>query len=97
MKHLCRLLINTRNWKNLTFFKADKDTKYKNIDSLFSDTIDWNLLETHWQDLLQVAISIKEGKISSMTLLRKLTNNSGKNRLYKAFQELGQVIRTIFY
>ena len=90
------LMPRIRNWKDLTFFKADKDTKYKNIDSLFSDTIDWNLLENHWQDLLQVAISIKEGKISSMTLLRKSTNNSGKNRLYKAFQELGRVIRTIF-
>lgn len=85
-----------RNWKDLTFYRVDKDTKYQHIDNLFGDVIDWDLIETHWQDLLQVAISIKQGKISSTTLLRKLTNNSSKNRLYKAFQELGKVVRTTF-
>ena len=91
-----KLMPRIRNWKDLTFYKADKNTKYKHIDNLFSDTIDWNLIKTHWQDLLQVAMSIKQGKISSTTLLRKLTNNSNKNRLFKAFQELGRVVRTIF-
>ncbi len=91
-----KLMPRIRNWKDLTFYRADKDTKYKHIDKLFSDTIDWDLIETHWQDLLQVAISIKQGKISPTTLLRKLTHNSNKNRLFKAFQELGRVIRTIF-
>ena len=91
-----KLMPRIRNWKDLTFYKADKETKYKYIDKLFSDTIDWDLIETHWQDLLQVAISIKQGKISPTTLLRKLTHNSNKNRLFKAFQELGKVVRTIF-
>lgn len=31
-----------------------------------------------------------------MTLLRKLGNNSRKNRLYQAFRELGRVVRTNF-
>lgn len=91
-----KLMPRIRNWKDLTFYRVDKDTKYQHIDNLFGDVIDWDLIETHWQDLLQVAISIKQGKISSTTLLRKLTNNSSKNRLYKAFQELGKVVRTTF-
>lgn len=41
-------------------------------------------------------LSIKAGKISSATLLRKLSNYSKKNRLYKAFRELGRVVRTVF-
>ena len=43
---------------------------------------------------MQVALSIKTGKLSSSLLLRKLSNYSRKNRLYRAFQELGYVIRT---
>jgi hypothetical protein len=35
-------------------------------------------------------LSIKAGKISSAMLLRKLGNYSRKNRLYKAFRELGR-------
>jgi TnpA family transposase len=41
-------------------------------------------------------LSIKAGKISSAMLLRKLGNDSRKNRLYQAFRELGRVVRTVF-
>ncbi|WP_205327077.1 Tn3 family transposase [Glycomyces sp. YM15] len=53
------------------------------------------LIQTHWPDLLRTAISIREGRLSSVTLLRRLGVNSRKNRLYRAFRELGRVIRTI--
>jgi TnpA family transposase len=91
-----KLMPRIRNWKELKFFTPAKNVKYKHIDSLFNDTIDWKLIETHWPDLMQVALSIKAGKMSSSLLLRKLSNYSRKNRLYRAFQELGYVIRTQF-
>lgn len=45
---------------------------------------------------MQVVLSIKAGKISSMLLLRKLGSYSRKNKLYYALQELGRVVRTQF-
>lgn len=57
--------------------------------------IDWDLIEKHWTDLLRTGISIREGRLSSVTLLWRLGNHSHKNRLYKAFRELGRVVRTI--
>jgi hypothetical protein len=57
--------------------------------------VDWDLIETHWTDLLRTAISIRENRMSSVTLLRRLGNHSRKNRLYRAFRELGRAIRTI--
>jgi len=91
-----KLMPRIRNWKDLKFFRPAKNSKYKHIDSLFTETIDWDLIETHWADLMQVALSIRTGKMSSSLLLRKLNNYSRKNRLYRAFQELGYVIRTQF-
>jgi len=91
-----KLMPRIRNWKDIKFFRPDKKTTYQNIDSLFTDEIDWELIKEHWQDMLQVVISIKHGKISSALLLRKLGTYSRKNRLYLAFQELGRVIRTSF-
>lgn len=91
-----KLMPRIRNWKDLKFYRVDKNHKYKHIDSLFSDVVDWKLIETHWKDLLQVVLSIKSGKIVPSTLLRKLNNYSHKNKLYQAFKELGSVIRTIF-
>ncbi len=91
-----KLMPRIRNWDDLKFFRPSKKTTYTNIDSLFSDVIKWDLIETHWQDMMQVVLSIKAGKISSTTLLRKLGNYSRKNKLYLALQELGRVLRTQF-
>lgn len=85
-----------RNIKNLKFYRPDKSKKYKKIDKLFGDVVDWELIEAHWMDLMRVVLSIKAGKILPSTLLRKLNNYSRKNRLYQAYRELGRVIRTIF-
>ena len=91
-----KLMPRIRNWKDLIFFRPDNDTVYEHIDSLFKDTINWDKIKNHWQDILQVVLSIQTGKISSAVLLRKLGNYSRKNRLYQAFQELGRVVRTVF-
>lgn len=98
MAHLLgiKLMPRIRNWKDLIFYRPSKGTTYKHIDTLFSDTIDWNLIETHWHDLFQVVLSIKAGKVLPSMLLQKLNTYSCKNRLYQAFRELGRVVRTVF-
>lgn len=90
------LMPRIRNWKHLKFYRPDKQSCFTHIDSLFSDTVDWDLIQTHLPDMLRVVLSIKAGQITASTLLRKLGTYSRKNRLYQAFQELGCVIRTEF-
>jgi TnpA family transposase len=90
------LLPRIRNWKDLVFYRPHKTTRYTHIEALFGDdAIDWKLIETHWPDLMRVAVSIREGRISSSALLRRLGNESRKNRIYKAFRELGRAVRTV--
>ncbi|HEY0688417.1 MAG TPA: Tn3 family transposase, partial [Kribbella sp.] len=98
------LMPRIRNFKDLTFFRASGHLAYRHIDELFGErtaagggrnVIDWKLIERHWQDLMQVAISISEGELSSSTLMRRLRSNSRKNRLYKVFREVGRSVRTV--
>ena len=91
------LIPRIRNWKALTLFRPDEDAAYEHIDSLFGDqAIDWGLIETHWRDVVRVVASIRAGKVLPSTLLRKLGNYSRKNRLYRAFREIGRAVRTEF-
>ncbi len=85
-----------RNWQDYKFFRPSSDATYEYIDPLFKEVVDWKLIRTHWQDLMRVVLSIKAGKLMPSTILRKLGSHSRKNRLYQAFREIGQVIRTIF-
>jgi TnpA family transposase len=91
-----KLMPRIRNWQDYKFFRPNPTAKYEYIDPLFKDVIDWQLIQTHWQDLMRVVLSIQAGKLLPSTLLQKLGSYSHKNRLYKAFRELGRVIRTVF-
>jgi len=99
MAFLMAVLIMPRikKFKNLYYYKASRTNFYKNIDELFTDKpIDWELIETHYHDMLRVVISIYKGKVKASTVLRKLCSKSRKNKLYFAFRELGRAERTIF-
>ncbi len=71
-------------------------THYRHIDQLFSESINWKIIDTHLPDMLRIALSIKAGKITPSTILRRLGTKSRKNKLYFAFRELGRVVRTSF-
>ncbi|MBD2894164.1 Tn3 family transposase TnXo19 [Actinomadura sp. RB99] len=88
-----------RNWKDLIFFRHSAQAEYAHIEALFGEAgrnvIDWRLIEKMWPDLMRVAISIREGRLNSVTMLRRLTSNSRRNEIYKAFREVGRSVRTV--
>jgi len=90
------LMPRIRGWKDLTWCRPSPDSHYEHIDGLFTDTIDWDLIATHLPDMLRVALSIKEGRLTPSTILRRLGTYSRKNKLYHAFRELGRAVRTGF-
>jgi TnpA family transposase len=87
-----------RKIKKLVFYKSSKEEYYQHIEALFDNknAIDWELLQTHWFDLMKVGLSIRMGRIVPSSLLKKLGTYSRKNRLYHVFRELGRVMRTEF-
>lgn len=95
------LMPRIRNWKGLTFFQHADHVTYRHIDALFRsesgarNVIDWGLVEKMWPDLMRVAISIREGRLNSVTLLRRIGSHSRKNEIYKAFREVGRSVRTV--
>ena len=90
------LLPRIRNWQDLVFCRPARTVRYQHIDKLFADeAVDWALIENHWPDIMRVVLSIRAGRISSAALLRRLGNQSRRNRIYRAFRELGRAVRTI--
>ena len=91
-----KLMPRMRTWNDVTFYRVDQHAAYKHIDALFTQVVDWDVIERHWQDMLQVVLSIQAGQVLPSMLLQKLGVYSRKNSLYKAFSELGRVERTLF-
>jgi TnpA family transposase len=91
-----QLMPRIRNWQDLQLFRPTKHSRYEHIDELFTGVIDWELIETVLPDLLRVALSIKAGRMTPSTILRRLSTYSRKSRLYFAMRELGRAVRTGF-
>jgi hypothetical protein len=93
------LMPRVRNWRDLNFYRPSPQDRYRHVDALFGEpgrnVIDWELIENHYLDVMRVVLSIQEGKISSVTLKRRLSTYSRRNNFYKAFREIGRVIRTV--
>jgi TnpA family transposase len=85
-----------RNLHELKLYRPSPESVYAQIDALFAEPVDWDLIATHLPDVLRIVLSIKEGRMTASTILRKLSTYSHKNKLYQAFREVGRVVRTAF-
>ncbi|MFD6859178.1 Tn3 family transposase [Rhodococcus sp. NPDC060090] len=66
-----------RNWHDLNVNRPEASARSPHIDSLFDDNVlDWALLETHRPNLVRTVLSIRERRLSSVTLLRTLGHHS---------------------
>jgi TnpA family transposase len=91
-----RLWPRIRQWKNLTLCRPRARARYRHIDSLFSETVDWELLRKYWKDWMQLVLSVQAGRISSPTIIRQLSHHSQLNPLARFAEELGKAERTVF-
>ncbi len=89
------LMPRIKNWRSLKLYRAGtQGAAY--TQNLYSETIDWELIEAHWEDYLQVVLAIQSGRVSPSWVLARFNRHSRRNRLYLAFQELGRVMRTVY-
>lgn len=51
------LMPRIRNLKSLVFYKPERGTRYENINGLFSESINWDLIETHLSDTCFISLS----------------------------------------
>lgn len=91
-----KLMPRIKDINSLVFFKPDGRASYPHIDSLFSENINYSVIREHYRDMLRIAVSISEGKVSASTIIRRLGSKGIRNTLYYAFRELGRVVRTQF-
>ena len=68
----------------------------KNIKAVLVSAIDWKIIEEQYDEMVKYATTLKLGYSDTETVMRRFTKNNMKNPTYKAFKELGRVLKTIF-
>ena len=70
--------------------------KYQALKAMTSGTINLKAIRTHWNEILRLATSIKQGSVTASLMLRKLGSYPRQNGLAVALRELGRIERTLF-
>lgn len=77
-------------------YKIDPQADYGHLNCLFSGTIDLELIQEQWEQLIKIASAIKNRTIAPHIILERLINRVAIDRVAKALMELGKLIKTIF-
>jgi TnpA family transposase len=70
--------------------------KYTNINAILARSINWNLIESQYEQIIKYTSALKLGTADAETIMRRFTKNNIQHPTYKALAELGKVIKTIF-
>ncbi len=72
------------------------DTTYDALKPLIGGTLNTRAIRAHWDEILRLSTSIKQGTVTASLMLRKLGSYPRQNGLAVALRELGRIERTLF-
>ncbi|RMO47473.1 Tn3 family transposase, partial [Pseudomonas savastanoi] len=69
---------------------------YPTLRPMIGGTLNIKHVSAHWDEILRLATSIKQGTVTASLMLRKLGSYPRQNGLAVALRELGRIERTLF-
>ncbi len=85
-----------RDLKDTKLFIPKNNTEYAALKPMIGGTLDVKHIRVHWDEILRLAASIKQGTVTASLMLRKLGSYRRQNGLAIALRELGRIERTLF-
>lgn len=70
--------------------------RYPTLAGLIGGSVRVSSIGTHWEEILRLAASIRQGTATASLMLRKLGSYPRQNGLAVALRELGKIERTLF-
>jgi len=87
-----------KNFKDQQLYGFNTPRYYHNLGYKLTPKRKINLkkIKDNWDDILRLAITIKERKTTATQILKRLTSYSRQHKLYGALKEYGKIIKTDF-
>ena len=85
-----------RDLGDTRLYVPDDIQAWPSLRSMIGGTLNIKLIRSHWDEILRLAASIKQGTVTASLMLRKLGSYPRQNGLAAALRELGRIERTLF-
>lgn len=98
---LCHLLgfrfaPRIRDIGTLRLYTPGDPKRWPELAGIFGERLKMHLINSHWEEILRLASSIRLGHVTASVIIRKLASYPRQNRLALALRELGRIERTLF-
>lgn len=85
-----------RDLGDTKLYTTKGDPGYDALKPMIGGTLNIKHVRAHWDEILRLATSIKQGTVTASLMLRKLGSYPRQNGLAVALRELGRIERTLF-
>ena len=85
-----------RDLSDTKLYLPKGNVRYDALKPMIGDKLNIKQVRAHWDEILRLATSIKQGTVTASLMLRKLGSYPRQNGLAVALRELGRVERTLF-
>ncbi|ELK39225.1 transposase [Brevibacillus agri BAB-2500] len=85
-----------RDLSDSKLYVIGKPSDFPKLENLLRGQIDMKVIRDNYDDVLRLAHSIREGKVSGALIMGKLGSYARQNRVAKALREMGRIEKTIF-
>ncbi len=83
-----------KDLKDQQLYKVDKNHSYGDFEPLLTKTVDLNIIQEQWDNILRIATSLKRKTVQANVVVQRLTSSGPADRLTRAFINLGRIIKT---
>lgn len=77
-------------------YSIEKTTEYPGLAPLLGGTVNVKQIEQHWDEILRLTSSIRQGTVTASLMMRKLASYPRQNGLAWALREIGRIEKTLF-
>jgi TnpA family transposase len=84
------------NKQKLYYVDSGDKNKYKNLAEILKGSINWQLIEDNYDEIVKHMVALKLGIVTPSVLIKRFSNNNYTHPVYKALVELGKANKTIF-
>lgn len=85
-----------RDITELKLYSFAKPNDYGKIENIIQGKINTKIIQENYDDVLRLAYSIREGKVSGSLIMSKLGSYARQNTLATALREMGRIEKTCF-
>lgn len=85
-----------RNLSERKLYLPRAMTASEGLDKVIAREISLKAIRDGWDELLRLVVSIRSGRVSAIVALQRLGSAAQGDRLYRAADQLGKLLRTLF-